>query len=237
MCGDNAVRGSGATPSSARAEVATALVPPRWRGPLQLVAAGALTGFAALCWGVEHSDASVLDRGIDRALHTPRLSAPPGLHAVLDGTSLLLALTLLGVAAGCWRTGAKAAATLALTAPLLALALCDLVLKPAVGRQVTDEGEYSFPSGQVTASTAAAAVVLLLLLPGGVLRARVPERVSTALAAGSVAVPPLVSLAVIALHWHYPTDALAGAALAVSVVMATATALDRVTSQRRLHGF
>jgi membrane-associated phospholipid phosphatase len=94
-----------------------------------------------------------------------------------------------------------------LVGPPLALLLCELVVKPAVGR--TLGGSLTYPSGS-TAGAAALAVAAVLATP---------ER----LRAVAVAVAGLYALgmavAVVALRWHFPTDAAAGLAWGVGVVL------------------
>jgi hypothetical protein len=103
-----------------------------------------------------------------------------------------------------------------LVGPPLALVTCELVVKPAVGR--TLGGVYSYPSGS-TAGVAALATV-------AVLATAVRWRTAT------VVVAALVSLwmwtAVVFLHWHLPTDALAGLAYGVGVVLVTDGAAWRI---------
>ncbi len=91
--------------------------------------------------------------------------------------------------------------------PFLAVAVCDWIIKPAVGR--TFAGVVSFPSGTV-AAVAAVATVALVATPD-------PWRSVTAALGGTVAA--LASMAVVALRWHYPTDAVAGLAVGVGVVL------------------
>jgi len=103
-----------------------------------------------------------------------------------------------------------------LVGPPLALITCELVVKPAVGR--TLGGVYSYPSGS-TAGVAALATVAVLATTA---RWR----------AATVVVAALVSVwmwtAVVFLHWHYPTDALAGLAYGVGVVLVTDGAAWRI---------
>jgi membrane-associated phospholipid phosphatase len=96
-----------------------------------------------------------------------------------------------------------------LVGPVLAVAVCDWVIKPVVGRTFADV--VSFPSGTV-AAVAAIATVGLLATPD-------PWRSLVAALGGTITV--LAWMAVVALRWHYPTDALAGAAVGVGVVLLT----------------
>jgi membrane-associated phospholipid phosphatase len=108
-----------------------------------------------------------------------------------------------------------------LVGPVLAVAVCDLVLKPVVGRTFADV--VSFPSGTVTA-VAAVATVGLLATPD-------PWRSVIAALGGTVTV--LACVAVTALRWHYPTDALAGLAVGAGVVLLTDCATRGMAT--RLH--
>jgi membrane-associated phospholipid phosphatase len=94
-----------------------------------------------------------------------------------------------------------------LVGPPLALLVCELVFKPLVGR--TLGGSLSYPSGS-TVGAAALAVVAVLATP--------PRwRPLTAVIGAAYAV--WMTVAVVALGWHYPTDALAGLAFGVGVVL------------------
>ena len=96
-----------------------------------------------------------------------------------------------------------------LVGPVLAVAVCDWVIKPVVGRTFADV--VSFPSGTVTAIAAIAAV--------GLLATPDPWRSVVAALGGTITV--LACVSVVALRWHYPTDAVAGLALGAGVVLLT----------------
>jgi len=157
------------------------------------------------------------------------LAAIPAVHH----SWLLLAVTRLGspfvvvAAAGAGflatvrRNRPRAAALL--VGPVLAVAACDWVVKPVVGR--TFDGVVSFPSGTVTA-VAAVATVALLGSPDA-------WRSVAAALGGTATVMAVVS--VVALRWHYPTDALAGLATGVGVVLLADCAARRL-APRRDHG-
>ena len=89
----------------------------------------------------------------------------------------------------------------------LALLTSELVLKPAVGR--TLGGVYSYPSGSTVGAAALATVAVLA----------VPPRWRTATLVVAVVFALWMSVAVVSLRWHYPTDALAGLAYGVGVVL------------------
>jgi undecaprenyl-diphosphatase len=91
--------------------------------------------------------------------------------------------------------------------PLLTAVLVEFVLKPTVGRHYL--GVLSYPSGNV-ADVAAVVTALALAVPR-------PAR-PVVVVAGAVAVG-MMTVAVVGLRWHYPTDALAGAVLGVGTVL------------------
>ncbi len=94
-----------------------------------------------------------------------------------------------------------------LLGPCLALVTSELVLKPAVGRTIG--GMYSFPSGS-TVGAAALATAAILAVPRR-------WRIATAVVGSVYAL--WMALAVVAMQWHLPTDALAGLAYGVGVVL------------------
>jgi membrane-associated phospholipid phosphatase len=94
-----------------------------------------------------------------------------------------------------------------LVGPPLALVLCELAAKPLVGR--TLGGVLSYPSGS-TVGAAALATAAVIATPA---RWRLVGVVVGTVYALWMAV------AVVALRWHYPTDALAGLAFGVGIVL------------------
>ncbi len=122
-----------------------------------------------------------------------------GSEAVLAIGSILAALICLH--RDRWRALACVAG------PFLCAVSVEYVLKPMVGRRF--EGVLSYPSGN-TADVAALATAWVVAVP-----ARLRPLL---LVIGTAAVGAIV-VAVIGLRWHYPTDALAGVALGVGVVL------------------
>jgi undecaprenyl-diphosphatase len=170
-----------------------------------------------------HDRAGWLDAAVD-----PRLQASAGTHPALltplvrlgdppAGVAMTLALVLACAAVRRWR-----GALLAGIAVPAASALTELVLKPVVGR--TLHGALSFPSGHATSMFAlAAACAVLLASPP---RTRLPGPVRASLVLAAVLVAGLVAAAMVALNYHYATDAVAGAATGTGVVLLTAVVLD-----------
>jgi membrane-associated phospholipid phosphatase len=108
-----------------------------------------------------------------------------------------------------------------LLGPPLALLTGEEVAKPLVGRSI--DGVLSYPSG----STVGAAALAM----AAVLAATARWRVATAVVAAAYAV--WMALAVVALLWHYPTDALAGLAYGAGVVLVVDGAARVVADRRR----
>ena len=94
-----------------------------------------------------------------------------------------------------------------LVGPALALATCELVVKPLVGRHLG--AGLSYPSGS-TVGAAALAAALVLAVP-------TPWRPFAWIVGAAYTL--WMGIAVIALQWHLPTDALAGAAYGAGVVL------------------
>jgi membrane-associated phospholipid phosphatase len=156
------------------------------------------------------------------------LAAIPAVHhswLVLAVTRLgspfvVVAAAVAGFLATVRRNRPRAAALL--VGPVLAVAACDWIAKPVVGR--TFDGVVSFPSGTVTAIAAVATVALL----------GAPDAWRPVVAAlgGTVTVMAVVS--VVALRWHYPTDALAGLATGAGVVLVVDCAARALAPRREL---
>ena len=161
---------------------------------------------------VAHPGPNGLDRwGFDTLGYSPK--SPTWTHITTFGSLIFLVAGSLavGVVAGLsqdwWRAAACAGG------PYVAVALAQWVIKPEIGRYY--EQVLTYPSGSVTvvAALAAAAVVAV----PGVLRWPVGFF-------GLVAIA-LESLAVVALRWHYPSDALGGALLGNGTVLVVAGVL------------
>jgi hypothetical protein len=134
--------------------------------------------------------------------------------------------TLLAVGWAVRRRDA-AAVLLAILGPGIALALAELVIKPAVARKIhTGDPISIFPSGTVAvvAACAATACILVNRWYGRVYAAL------TALLLGAVAF--VVSAAVLELRWHYATDVMGALALAGAAVLAAAEVVARIEQRR-----
>lgn len=117
---------------------------------------------------------------------------------VVGGAVLIAALTV---------THDRLRALAYLIGPPLAVLIAEEAVKPLVGR--TLGGALTYPSGSTTGATALATAAILAT-PGR-------WRWCTAVVAGAYAL--WMTVAVVALRWHFPTDALAGALLGAGVVL------------------
>ena len=134
------------------------------------------------------------------------------LPAIIAITAILILACLL------WRRY-RGAVLLAISIPAAAV-ITERLLKPLVGR--TALGFLSFPSGHAT-GTFALATAIAVLLAGA---AGVPRAVRLAVVVTAFAIASAVAAAMIALGFHYFTDAVAGAAVGTGTVLATALVLD-----------
>ena len=134
------------------------------------------------------------------------------------------------IAVVCLRFRRINGAMLALLAVPVSDGLDDAILKPLIGR--TDLSQLTYPSGHTTAVFAmTTTVAILLLVPPQPRRTRT-LRALLVLAALVVAL--IVAAAVIALEWHYFTDTIGGAAVAIGVVCTLAIIIDQLTASRWL---
>ena len=125
----------------------------------------------------------------------------------LGSVSALLGGVLVVFLIGVLRDWVRAVACA--TAPVLAVLIVQDIAKPLVDRHSVLSGGLSYPSGTV-AAVAALATAFTLVMPA---RARLPAAML-----GLVAIVG-TSAAVVVLRWHYPTDALGGAAVGVGSVL------------------
>jgi undecaprenyl-diphosphatase len=132
--------------------------------------------------------------------------------AIAGMTAVLILVCLL------WRRY-RGAALLAISIPAAAL-ITERLLKPLVGRTLL--GFLSFPSGHATGTFALATAITVLLrgAPG------VPRAMRLAAAVIAFVAAAAVAAAMIALGFHYFTDAVAGAAVGTGTVLAIALVLD-----------
>jgi membrane-associated phospholipid phosphatase len=191
-------------------------------GLLCLVAFAVLSLVVAHCRGPYGFEAPVI-----------RWLVRPDESRVWSDVSHVLAAPAIGAAlvvSLAFGVGRRAALRVAAYAALGAAAflLGEQVVEPLVraGRATV----FSFPSGHVTAVSATALAMWLALHPLLGARAR-----TYALALG-IAWTLLMSLAVVAVHWHTPVDAAGGILLSVGVVAGGASVLEPALSRSPFMG-
>lgn len=141
---------------------------------------------------------------------------------VYPGDQVPAVVVSLALAAACLLQRRLNGVILALTAVLIATRIDDWFLKHLFGR--TYEGALSYPSGHTSSLVAMVAVYsLLFLLPPQQARTRGP-RVAGLVVLLALAV--ITVLGVIGRRFHYFTDTIGGAAVAIGTVCALALALD-----------
>jgi len=155
------------------------------------------------------------------------------LQVVVDlGDAIATSVLTAALVIGCLLARRINGALLALISAVLASGLTELVLKPIVHETIGSPPALSYPSGHTTDafSLAAVCVVLLLNPPGG----RPAPALRVLLGVLAVLVGCAVAASLIAIHWHYFTDTVAGAAVGIGVALLTAFGLDIHRLRNRL---
>lgn len=189
-----------------------------------VAAAGTVVGVGVRVHG--HTHASRIDRWIDARAS---ITAHPwhGLLYLLAqlGSPGFVALAAGALAALCWWWRDPLAAALCLLAPGVNDILTEVILKPVIGRM--KDASLAFPSGHTGRAVALATVIVLLAGHRGPVGRRLPPVGRRTLRFTAVAGGAGVGYAVVALGWHYATDAAGAVLLATSVSLMLAVALDR----------
>jgi undecaprenyl-diphosphatase len=208
------------------------LLPPALRRTAALVVAGcaAVTASLGLAFAGQARPGG-LDRAVDAHVRSGLGPYEGQLH-LLAGLGDLVPVTVLTAALilACLAMRRRRAAALACLAVPGAVALTEFVLKPLVGRTI--HGAYlCFPSGHATASFALATTCAVLLASPE--RPRLPGAVRLLLVLAAAVVATAVAVAMVALGHHYFTDAVAGTAVGVGMVLLTALLIDRAAGSPR----
>lgn len=146
-------------------------------------------------------------------------------------TTLLVLVAVAAAALRKWRI-----ATFAAVSPVAAIIVTEVVLKPLVNRQLTFSALNvvyttggAFPSGHETALTTLTAELAVLALRTG-LRARWRSAVVALLAVWTLG----GAIGLTRNYFHYVTDTLGGACVAIAVVVSVALVVDAVADRRQL---
>ena len=215
-----------------RGEPAEGLLSPATR-PLAAVIVAACVGTTALLGALlghgAHTDP--VDTAVDSAVRASvsghpkllELLARPGDQPAIVGIAAVLVLACL------LRRRYRGAALVAISIPAAAV-ITERLIKPLVGR--TSLGFLSFPSGHATGTFALATAVTVLLAGAPAL----PRALRLAAVVIAFAIASVVAAAMIALGFHYFTDAIAGAAVGIGTVLATALLIDLAVQAWRRSG-
>jgi membrane-associated phospholipid phosphatase len=204
---------------------AAPLLPATARRPAAVVALCCLALVAALGLLFAHqSHGRAIDDAVDSWVMG--LHIRPGTLELISRLGNLPAMAVMtGVLAlACLAVRRLTGALLAVIGVLIALGLTEDVLKPLVHRTITVNHYLTYPSGHTTALFALSTALALVLLSPASGRPRPAVRIGVVTVA--VIVSCLVGLAMIGLDFHYFTDAIAGAAVGIGVVLGTAFLLD-----------
>jgi undecaprenyl-diphosphatase len=202
----------------------------RWPAAIIVVACTAVTTLLGVAFA-GHSQPDRLDRVADARIGSAVLAYSGLLRPVADQTPLVvIVLAVVGFCALLLARRPRAAALLAIGLPGGLLA--EAVLKPLIHRTLYGGGDGSYPSGHTIGAFCLAVVIEVLLL--GPHRPPLRPAVRALLACAVLAVACLVPVAVVAMHMHYFTDTVGGAALATALVLASALLIDAVGSSTRL---
>ncbi|HEX3790874.1 MAG TPA: phosphatase PAP2 family protein, partial [Pseudonocardiaceae bacterium] len=134
---------------------------------------------------------------------------------------LIILLVAVGLIQRRWQLAA-----LAVVAPAAAVGICELVLKPLFDRRYHDGG-LSYPSGHMLAAGTVYAVALLAILAVAPLVGRVLALV------GGAALAVVMAVGLVAMNYHYPTDAVGGFCLAIGITLPCAVLADLVAGRTR----
>ncbi len=207
------------------------LLSPRFRWPAAIIvlACAAVTTVLGVAFA-DHSQPGRLDRVADTRIESAVRGYTGLLRPIAYRTPLVvIVLAVLGFCALLFARRPRAAALLAIGLPGGLLA--EVVLKPLIHRTLYSSGDGSYPSGHTIGAFSLAVVVVVLLL--GPHRPPLRPVVRALLACAVLAVACLVPVAVVAMHMHYFTDTVGGAALATALVLAAALLLDAIGSSTR----
>lgn len=201
------------------------MLPPALRRTAVLVVTGcaAVTASLALAFaGQARPDG--LDAAVDTHVRNGLGQYEEQLHLLAElGDLVPVTVLTAGLILACLAMRRRRGAVLTCLAVPGAVALTEFVLKPLVGRTI--HGAYlCFPSGHATASFALATTCAVLLASPA--RPRLPRAVRLLLVLGAAVIAAAVATAMVALGHHYVTDAVAGTAVGVGMVLLTALLID-----------
>jgi membrane-associated phospholipid phosphatase len=170
------------------------------------------------------SHGSAIDQAVDSWVMGRHIRS--GALELISQLGDLPAMTVMtgGLALACLVARRLTGAVLAVIGVLIALGLTEDILKPLVHRTITVNHYLTYPSGHTTALFALSTALAVVLLSPRSGRPHPAVRIGAV--AVAVVVSCLVGMAMIGLDFHYFTDAIAGGAVGIGVVLGTAFVLD-----------
>jgi membrane-associated phospholipid phosphatase len=191
-----------------------------------VLAAGAIAGA-----GKSHGNS--LDQSVDRWVISHFHMHLHGMKQITDlgNPTPAIALTVILIL-GCLVVRRVNGAILAPAAVLIANGLTELVLKPAVHETIGHPPVLGYPSGHATSVFTLVAVVAVLLIDPP--RTRLPGWLRLALAIIAVAIGCVVAVSLIGIQYHYFTDTIGGACVAIGVVLVLSLLLDAPAARARM---
>jgi membrane-associated phospholipid phosphatase len=175
------------------------------------IAVGCLAVFVLLAVLVWHVEGPI---GLDDAIAAIGTSSGQLLRRLAFLGSLQFVITaLIATAIVAYALRDYAGVAICAVGPALA-GVVGLVAKHVIDRSIA--AALGYPSGHATMAAALAAVIVVIAYRVGGAWA------AAFLAVAAAVIPVLVSVAVVRIGWHYPTDVIGGIALGVGVVFGTA---------------
>jgi membrane-associated phospholipid phosphatase len=206
------------------------LIPDRNRS--SALALAVLAWIVTALMGLHYSDDSRpgrVDRAVDGRI-VAELAKNERLvqHLVSVGNPAVITLISLVLVAVLALLRRPRAALLAALSPPLAGALTEWVIKPLVGR--TFAGGLAFPSGHTTGIFTVAFVIVVVVSERK--PPKLPRALGVVLAVGALGLAVSVAAALVAARYHYATDTVGGAGVALAVVLSVSVAVDAVSDAR-----
>jgi membrane-associated phospholipid phosphatase len=174
-----------------------------------------------------------LDRVLDRGL-IARYAGHESLILWVANLGSAIQIVVLAAAVGALALVLRKprGALLVVLALPLASGITELILKPLVHR--TAGPAYAFPSGHSTGVFTLAFVVVLLMIERH--RPVLSQLVRALVAVAAVAVAIAVAAALVAARYHYATDTVGGAGVALVIVLSVSLLIDALAERRRAAG-
>jgi undecaprenyl-diphosphatase len=207
------------------------LLRPSARRPAALIVAVCVlvTAFLGALFA-HHTQPGWLDAAIDTRLgHSVFAHWVLLRRASILGSPHPVAVMTAALALACLATRRWRGALLVLIAVAAAEVITEYLLKPLVGRLLN--GNLVYPSGHTTGAFVLATVVAVLLT--GPLRPPLPRTVRLVLVVAAYLLASATATAMVAMGFHYFTDAVGGAAVAIGTVLATALTIDQLAALQR----